>query len=183
MSLDSGYFRWLCDKAGINLDPAFGQSYVKLAHILSENTFYSVVPRDIHRAKDGVRLRLDYYDICGKMPKNRDEDASFLEVLVALSMRMSDLTVDGNDGGYAVKKFFWELLRNIKIDIFDDKKWVPGSTEGYIKWVLRTVCQRIIQRDGSGGFFPLKDPKMDQRSVEIWYQMNAYLMENYSIFA
>jgi hypothetical protein len=28
-----------------------------------------------------------------------------------------------------------------------------------------------------GGFFPLTHPNDDQRKVEIWYQMNAYLDE------
>ena len=181
-----GYFEWLCAKVGINLDPNFGQSYSNLAHVLSDFEYYSVVPRDVNRAKDGVRLRLYYDDFCGENPaedvENYGETASYLEVIVALAMRMQDLAVDGNDGGFTVKKFFWELLRNLRIDHLSDDIWDKNTSEKYVNWVLRTVSERVIRKDGKGGFFPLKDPKIDQREVEIWYQLNAYLLENYSVF-
>ena len=33
--------------------------------------------------------------------------------------------------------------------------------------------------NGTGGLFPLKRPRVNQRRVEVWYQMSEYLMENY----
>jgi hypothetical protein len=33
--------------------------------------------------------------------------------------------------------------------------------------------------NGTGGLFPLKMPKVNQRRVEIWYQMSAFIEENF----
>jgi hypothetical protein len=38
-----------------------------------------------------------------------------------------------------------------------------------------------MDTDGSGGLFPLKNPQQNQRTTEIWYQMNAWLMENSNV--
>jgi hypothetical protein len=38
--------------------------------------------------------------------------------------------------------------------------------------------RRLYTTSGYGGLFPLEEPKEDQRKVEIWYQMMAYLGEN-----
>jgi hypothetical protein len=39
---------------------------------------------------------------------------------------------------------------------------------------------RKYDYNGVGGIFPLrKGASEDQRNVEIWYQMQSYLMENY----
>ena len=43
---------------------------------------------------------------------------------------------------------------------------------------VNRVNGRMFSRDGSGGLFPLRRFDRDQRSVEIWYQMQAWLMEN-----
>ena len=35
--------------------------------------------------------------------------------------------------------------------------------------------------DGVGGFFPLKYPKRDQKYLEIWYQLEDFVLENYEV--
>jgi hypothetical protein len=39
------------------------------------------------------------------------------------------------------------------------------------------VIHRYYQPNGHGGFFPLENPQDDQRHVELWYQLNEYVME------
>jgi len=41
------------------------------------------------------------------------------------------------------------------------------------------VILRRYSKTGKGGLFPLKHPKKDQTEVEIWYQMQQYVMENF----
>lgn len=177
------YFEWLCGIVGLDSDYP---CYSKLARILADFPFYSVIPRDIHRAKDGERLRVDYAEnhyieesdyrkICSK-------NCSYLEMLTALSIRMSELTVDGDDGGFAVKKFFWELLANAGLNYFSDENWSWETSPEVIKETLKMISERGFRYDGVGGFFPLREPKIDQRTIEIWYQMSAFLNENYSVF-
>ena len=44
------------------------------------------------------------------------------------------------------------------------------------------MLAREYSDNGHGGLFPLKNPKKDQRKVEIWYQMTEYINENYPIY-
>jgi len=46
---------------------------------------------------------------------------------------------------------------------------------------VKNMLARDYDADGNGGLFPLKNPKKDQRRIEIYYQMNAYVLENYPI--
>jgi hypothetical protein len=43
--------------------------------------------------------------------------------------------------------------------------------------ILYALIWRTYDPDGSGGFFPLLHSKKDQRQIEIWYQMHAYVRE------
>jgi hypothetical protein len=49
-----------------------------------------------------------------------------------------------------------------------------------VNQILTNLVERTYQKNGKGGLFPLKQPAKDQRRVEIWYQMAAYLNENYN---
>lgn len=48
----------------------------------------------------------------------------------------------------------------------------------YIDMVFKQLNSRYYKSDGFGGLFPLSNPMGDQRYVEVWYQMMAYLAEN-----
>jgi hypothetical protein len=41
--------------------------------------------------------------------------------------------------------------------------------------ILERVIGRTYRPDGRGGFFPLRYAEKDQREVELWYQLNAYV--------
>ena len=47
------------------------------------------------------------------------------------------------------------------------------------------AVDRILNRryawDGSGGLFPLMRPDGDQRTEELWSQMNSYVLEKISL--
>ena len=47
-----------------------------------------------------------------------------------------------------------------------------------INEAFQMINERSYAFDGYGGLFPLRKPHQDQRNIEIWYQMQAYLMEN-----
>ena len=50
-----------------------------------------------------------------------------------------------------------------------------------VKAAVECLLERRYLEDGDGGLFPLKCPRKDQRRVEIWYQMSAWVIENYPI--
>ena len=88
-----------------------------------------------------------------------------LEMLVALSERMS-LTID-----HTTPSCFWHMLDNLDISDPTDPEEVERAME-----ILR---DREYNYDGSGGgLFPVDNPNSDFRDIEIYKQMNEYLIEN-----
>jgi hypothetical protein len=175
--MEKSYIDWLLQK----IDNPRNQDYEDLFAILWEQEFYSLVDNDSNRAEDGLSLR--------KMWERKTRQRLILgpprvlEVLIYLAMRARDVLYDG-DFTISVDALFWEFLTNLGLDFYNNKKF-----EGYthddnrldVIDILDKWLKREFQRNGKGGVFPLKNPKKDQRDEELWYQMNYYLMENYSI--
>jgi hypothetical protein len=98
-----------------------------------------------------------------------DLGCSFLEMLVALSRRLS-FEAEGEP-----RDWFWHLMDTIELRECNDRsQWTDEEVEA--------ICNKVIFRNydanGAGGLFPLQNPCHDQREVELWYQMSAYLLEH-----
>ena len=61
--------------------------------------------------------------------------------------------------------------------MYTDEVYSRGEWEN-IDEILNKFIDRTYRASGYGGLFPLRHSKEDQRKVEIWYQMAAYLIEN-----
>ena len=90
-------------------------------------------------------------------------------MLVALADRMS-LQMD-----HSVKNTFWRILTNAGLLPYWDENFVEESVND----ILATILDRRYEPNGQGGLFPLRSSDQDQRSVELIYQMYAYIMEIY----
>jgi hypothetical protein len=90
-------------------------------------------------------------------------------MLIALSRRLA-FEADGQ-----ARAWFWHLLHNLEIDNYTDA--VAPFPERRINNVLDTVIWRTYREDGRGGLFPLKRAHENQKKVEIWYQLAAYLLQ------
>lgn len=148
------------------------KTYDDLARLMFEKEFRYVLPMDDNRMVDGMDLRVEFARVehipPTRMPQNLGP-CKFLEVLIGLSRRM-EFTGGGNAAGWA-----WQLLCNLELDRMSD----PLS-KGHIRWidqVMETVIRRTYSPDGTGGFFPLNSDDDDQTRIELWYQMNAYIIE------
>ena len=173
------YFQWLCGLVGVD-EP--DHSYWTLARILYRRKFYWFVDNDGNRWEDGIRMReifedgTDYtdYSVIQK------DDCSVLEMLIALAIRVADTL--GSDEKGDIQWWFWQMIENLwdsDMEELEDSELFLGSYNDYL------FCQKLdiwmdrrFKKSGKGGLFPLKKTKKDQRKVEIWYQMQAYLMEN-----
>lgn len=71
--------------------------------------------------------------------------------------------------------WFWKILENAGLEKYTDEQF----DEWKVYQILDDIVDRRYNRNGFGGLFPLRKPKKDQRKVELWYQMCAYLVENY----
>lgn len=160
---ESRYFLWLCNWIRADNHKEFGS----LLRRLNSLTFYSLVPHDDNRALDGLNYRETYFRQTGIEPPLGD--CTVLEVLIGIAERMSYLLYDPDlENEDQVHIWFWYLIENLGLTPYD----TYGNEDKINIWL-----ERKYDSDGTGGLFPLKYSKEDQRKVEIWYQMQAYVNE------
>lgn len=95
-----------------------------------------------------------------------------LEMILGLARRAS-FEDDGD-----TREWFWRLLENLDIARYTDMVCSRYPCNQEIERVLNRVIYRVYEDDGHGGLFPLRYPDRDQREVELWYQLSAYLLEH-----
>lgn len=141
------------------------------------------IPRDSGRASDGRYLRLRFAEEEGI--EMRDEwlawPCSFLEFLISLAIVIEeDIMYDPSEPD-RTPDWFWLMMRNAGLDMYTDANMLEGGTMalGMVHEKVERILRRRYSPSGDGGLFPLKHPQMDQRKVEIWYQANAYFIEEY----
>ncbi len=159
----TNYFVWLKDQIhippGKTYDDLFNQMYIK--------EFVWIIPNDDNRIVDGRDLRFEHLG-----PKSREflSGVSVLEILVALTRRLEF------NAGKTAPWWGWHLIRNLRLDRMSDP--LSSVQLSHVDAILEAFVWRTYEPNGKGGFFPLKHAKEDQTKVEIWYQMNAYIIEN-----
>jgi len=164
------YLRWLralVDQPGPSYDILFDIAWI--VHY----TYY--VPNDGQRALDGLNLRRRFES----ETSNRLPDLGgcrILEFLIALAIRLNDTVYDHTNPNQEAM-WFWILINNLGLKDCDDS-YDFVVIHDYIQETFGRINTRTYDFDGTGGLFPLIDPDEDQRWVEIWYQMQAYLSEN-----
>jgi hypothetical protein len=99
-----------------------------------------------------------------------------LEMLVALSDRLGQQFVDTQFDRPA-HMWFWEMMENLGLKDFTDEQFVRSNGESIVDNILDTLLERTYDFHGNGGIFPLNCTDVDQRNVEIWYQMARYSLE------
>lgn len=134
-----------------------------------------MVPNDDNRVEDGKELRFTFVREQGTDGVDvywLELGCSTLEMLIALADRASFET--SKEPGH----WFWFFLRNLGLDKYTDAHWTP-----HINAIVDRKLDRLIYRTysptGRGGLFPLRSAVEDQRKVELWYQMSAYLLETH----
>ncbi len=128
---------------------------------------------------DGIELREEFLRQRPTLRVDRDWmelDCSMLEMLIALARRADFETDTGAlEGG--VGGWFWKFMDNVRLSQYTDEV-ITDRSLGVIDSTLETINERTYRPNGRGGLFPLRKPHADQRDVELWYQLSAYLLEN-----
>ena len=170
------YFEWLCDIITVNQRH---DSYFILAKILHEKKFYWSVPNDDDRAMDGEKLREEFVsETRCAVYEALNRPCTVLEMLIGVSRRIEDIMYNCERGD-RTDRWFWEIMGNIGLDKYTDSRYAEVYGRERIDILIENWLDRKYKRNGEGGLFPLKRTKKDQRKVELWYQMSAYLIENY----
>lgn len=169
--LNNLYFDWMYRRVCKKVRP-----YRKLLRQLHDIDFDYLIPMDGNRAEDGVELRyrfgyeksLDEHAIASYLD---DRPCSVLEMLVALATRCEEHIADDPDIGDRTHIWFWDMIRSLGLDIMSDNRYDPE----YVGAAIDRFMNRDYARNGSGGLFTVENSRHDMRSMEIWYQMCAYL--------
>ena len=172
--LEETYFKWLAVQV-VNArlrNPR--QTNWEVLRQLHRTEFTWFVHNDDNRVADGKELRAEFLQDEFGEPLNdarNSEGCSFLEMLIALSRRLSFQTE-----GVSPAEWFWHLLGNAGLHI-SDWDYESQRMHDYVDQVLQVLNNRTYDKNGRGGLFPLRDSDIDQTQVELWYQMNYYLLE------
>jgi hypothetical protein len=168
-TLESDYLGYLSKLVGPQgFNPR--TSHSRLLRQLHTTEFVFIIPNDDNRVLDGLELRAEFLHR-GRM-KHVDREwetlgCSCLEMMIGLSRRLS-FEAEGEP-----REWFWIMIDNLGLTRFDDDLYDEEAVEE----ILTIFVYRQYLPDGQGGLFPLQVPHQDQREVDLWYQMNAYLLE------
>lgn len=174
-----GYYIWLVNH--IDTGTHLARSHRKLLDELYFTEFIWTVPMDSNRARDGLELR-DFYEAEGNDPMTSsahlDGQCSVLEMMVALAIRMERELLHEDENGDRTPDWFWNMVASMGlIDLEDD-----CFDEYFVRDTLDILLCRKYKTDGKGGLFWVKNrPEKDLRRVEIWYQMQFWVRENFDI--
>lgn len=155
--------------------------YSELLHTLFEREFTYIIFNDDNRANDGLNIRNHYAwanDISvgfweGILPNN----CTMLEMMLALARRWNDEFLWDPDYGDRTSQWFWEMIKNLGLDFYDNYNFDRDE----VNRIIDVFLDREYDSNGEhGGMFPVREHGEDMRETELWYQMNYYLEENYS---
>lgn len=175
-SLDRAYLEWLYRLVA---DPNVGdtsQTFWKLFEQLYNSEALWLVPHDDNRLQDGKDLRRKFEET---LPRPIDDlewmglECSVLELMMALAHSLAYEDLSGRD----IEFWFWRLAENLKMDRFTDRS---RFSKRRVDDIIGQVLHREYDANGRGGFFPLEHPAWDQRDLELWYQLSAYVIEQNS---
>ena len=174
-SLDGAYLEWLYSQVGIVQNRNPSRSHWKLLLQLYSTQFMWFVPNDDNRIEDGKALRSLFlqetrYRLDDPHGLFFTIDCSMLEMIVALSRRAAILS-DGQPS-----EWFWRMIHNLGFDGCTDDIWEISMAED-LEETLNRLNERTYGSNGGGGLFPLRKAENDQRKVELWYQLQAYVYE------
>lgn len=193
------YFSWLCWYVDLG-DPEGGwiqtiysprgidhRSFITLATILHHTEFTWSIPTDENRAKDGLRLRHEWWDLIHDECPDRhlvlelpldtlEGPCTVLEMLVALAKRIEVDVMMDDRFGCRIPQWFWMILENLELDGFDDSVLGPEEWK-IVQERIQMMLDRTYSESGHGGLFPLWHPRCDQRDAEIWWQAQWWLQE------
>lgn len=174
------YFEYLCEKVGIG---TVNPSYFCLARDLHATPFTWTVPNDDNRAVDGEQLRLDFRYDCHRNEHIRlpDGPCSIFEMLIALAKRIDFALSTPDDDRDHTARYFWEMIHNIGLISYNDDDYAELYGKENVRGILEAFLTRDYCSNGEGGLFPLRYRVGDQREMELWYQMNAYIAERYKV--
>lgn len=177
------YYRWLTSLvAPLRPIDARASYHRLLAHLFEREFTHFKVRKDQHRADDGIALRYDWVNENPGATWGRSdfpfENCRVLEMMIALAGRAAYAEAAGHDDPGAARAFwFWEMCRMTGLNQQVDSQYSQTWTDASIDMVL----DRTYSKDGDGSFFPVTGTyrNYNYKRMELWDQMNCYILERF----
>jgi hypothetical protein len=171
MGVENLYFTWLLNSVSYHQSPQDERKVVDILSILHSIDYFSLISGDENRYADALELRSEFVELSGcSLPEDfLIRPPTTLEFFIALANRIG-LYLDESANGW-----FWEMLGNLGIyrDSF--------SGDVNVDWVKETIfifLSRDFNKNGTGGIFPNRYSNRDQRTLEVRYQFNEYILND-----
>ena len=164
------YLQWLCRFIGNT------NGYSKLLDYLYQVDFVWIIPMDENRAKDGLNMRDRYCDIYGynRAQLNNIFDSkqcSMLEMMIALAIRIEDDFM-GTENTNNVPRWFWSMIFSMGLQFNKDDSFNSDKVDS----VILQFIEHRYGPDGRGSLFHVPIQNVDFRHLQIWDQMNYWLI-------
>ena len=193
--MTDAYFCWL---VGLIQDEYIGQNYQKLLWKLYSTDYIWELDFDENRAADGLLLRKIYAQNCAnygnfgcdfnnnfvnffagtRVGMYQNLPCSMLEMMIALARRAEDDIMHEPDFGDRTGQWFWVMIQNLGLDVYDDYHYFESEVDR----ILYVFVHRLYDKNGiGGGAFPIRRMTRDLRQTDLWWQMNAYLEEQFPV--
>jgi hypothetical protein len=168
--IEEVYFNWLYSKVASTNVPTPSLMFYTLLRDLHSIEFVFLISGDDNRAQDGLDIRKEFLrEAFIADPAWNSIGCSVLEMFIALA-RKAEFETD-----LSLRDWFWIFLDNLGIAELSDAR---RNVSRKVAEVIDILIWRTYRDDGRGGMFPLRRPAQDQTKVELWYQLNEYLVEN-----
>ena len=169
------YILWLGEKVKLDEKDKCG-GYYFLIKALYKKEFYWTNDMDENRSDEGKALRDIFAEDCGldDVPDEINGACTVLEMMIGLSKRWNgevSLTEEEDNSD----EYFWQMIHNLGLEGCTDDNFDPDM----VREKLDILLDRDYPDNGKGSLFPLERSKESQKNIEIWYQLQNYLMENY----
>lgn len=178
--MSDAYFCWLTGLIG---DGYIEGNYQRLLWKLYSTDYYYDILYDRSRAADGIYLRKIFNKECHFLESNtpgigEEKPCSVLEMMVALARKAEDDIMHDPEIGDRTSHWFWEMMLNLGLDIYDDF----GYSEESVDHILYVFMHHFYASNGrSGGMFSVRKSNIDMRKTDLWMQLNVYFEENFPV--
>lgn len=168
--LDELYFQWLYGQVGSLVEANPSRTFWRMLKQLYKKEFVWIIQHDDNRAVDGKDLRREFVEREGLRRVDKTWlrlGCSMLELLIGLSRRLAF------EGGGEPHIWFWTLIENVGLERYTD---ASRFNEHEVDEILDRIIFRTYNPNGEGGLFPVVNTDHDFRQIELWYQLNEYLI-------
>ena len=169
------YFKWLvsfvCDarhKEGysIVLHELFNREFIWLIDYDENLAIYGLEMRDKFLASSETYRKM--YDIYGGF----DQNCTILEMMVALAIIIEERVMTNYEEN-RTSEWFWGMMTSLGLINYDDMSY----DEEEVDEILEKFLYRKYQKNGVGGLFTIKNGDKNMCKIDIWLQINAFLIE------